>query len=238
MYNGNKRKFWIITIFAIAMAFLESAVVVYIRELYYNNGFSFPLQMNINPSLMNVEWVREFATIVMLGAVAYLASKKAYEKFAFFIYAFAIWDIFYYVFLKLCLNWPASIFDWDLLFLIPWAWVGPVITPIVCSLLFIILAVLIIDFSDKSKKEIKFSRFEWTTFIIAGIIVLYTWLCDFGAIIFSNGFYKSLLTLSTNQAFVEVVSRYIPVSYNWLLFDAAIVIAIIGVCSFYKRYKR
>ncbi len=236
MNKESKRKFWIITIYAIAMAFLESAVVIYIRELYYKGGFNFPLEMNVNPFIMNVEWVREIATIVMLVAIGYMTSKKSYEKFAYFIYAFAIWDIFYYVFLKLVIDWPSSLLTWDLLFLIPWSWLGPVITPLICSLLFIVLAFLIVNYSD-SRKNIKFSVLEWICFIGAGILVLYTWLYDYGSIIFSNGFYKSFLTLSTNSEFIAITSKYVPTSYNWFLFCIAIILTIIGICSFYKRYR-
>ena len=32
-----------LTVFAIAMGFLETTVVVYLREILYPNGFSFPL---------------------------------------------------------------------------------------------------------------------------------------------------------------------------------------------------
>lgn len=37
------RKFVWLTLFGIAMGILESIVVVYLRELYYPSGFSFPL---------------------------------------------------------------------------------------------------------------------------------------------------------------------------------------------------
>lgn len=37
-----KKIVWLI-LFSIAMGYLESAVVVYLREIYYPNGFVFPL---------------------------------------------------------------------------------------------------------------------------------------------------------------------------------------------------
>jgi len=95
------------TIFAIAMAYLEAVVVVYLRELYYPDGFHFPLIL-IPAEIAWIEIGREAATIVMLWMVATLAAKNFRQKFAWFIFNFAVWDIFYYVWLKVMLDWPQS----------------------------------------------------------------------------------------------------------------------------------
>ena len=65
-----RRSVWL-TVFAVAMGFLEAAVVVYLRELYYPGGFEFPI-VQITPKIVVVEIVREFTTLVMLFAVAAL----------------------------------------------------------------------------------------------------------------------------------------------------------------------
>jgi hypothetical protein len=117
------RRLLITGIFALFMGFLEATVVVYLRELYYPGGFEFPLQ-TFDVKLFAIELVREFSTLVMLVTVGMLAGKTPLQKFGFFLYLFGVWDIFYYVALKLFLNWPASFLTWDLLFLIPVTWVG------------------------------------------------------------------------------------------------------------------
>ena len=66
MKKESINKIIIITMFAIAMAFLESAVVVYLRRLFYPQGFNFPLEGFIEPSILSIEWLRELATIVKL----------------------------------------------------------------------------------------------------------------------------------------------------------------------------
>ncbi|MEK6792710.1 MAG: hypothetical protein AABX95_02740 [Nanoarchaeota archaeon] len=119
MKKESWKKFWIVTIFSIAMGFLESTIVIYLRKIYYPDGFDFPLKGFIDPNILSIEWIREFFTIVMLITIGLLAGKTLYEKFAYFILSFAIWDIFYYVFLKAFLDWPQSWITWDLLFLIP-----------------------------------------------------------------------------------------------------------------------
>ena len=150
----------VVTLFCIAMAFLESVIVIYLRKLYYPNGFSFPLRGFIEPSVLQVEIFREFSTIVMLLCVAYLAGKKFYDKFAYFMLGFAVWDIFYYVWLKLILDWPVSLLTWDVLFLIPWVWVGPVLAPIISSLTMVGLCFSILSLQDKGY-SFKINVKEW-----------------------------------------------------------------------------
>lgn len=117
-----------ITAFAVAMGFLEATVVVYLRAIYYPTGFTFPL-VSMAPQLVVAELLREAATLVMLLAPAALLSRNRLERFAWFCWAFAVWDLFYYVFLKVLLGWPESLLTWDVLFLLPTVWVGPVLAP-------------------------------------------------------------------------------------------------------------
>ena len=219
MKKESWNKILIVSIYAIAMGLLEAAVVVYLRKLFYPDGFIFPLKGFIEPSILSVEWMREFATIVMLVTIGMLAGKKVYEKFAYFIYAFAIWDIFYYIFLKLTLNWPDSFLTWDLLFLIPWPWIGPVIAPILYSLVFIITAFLIISFGDAGIK-VKINILEWLFIIISG------------------GFARQFFTLAENQQFYEVIAKYSPSYYNWLVFLFGLIMVCAGVLMFYLRNNR
>ena len=125
-----------VTLYAIAMGYIEAAVVVYLRDLYYPGGFRFPLA-SFPEAMAPVEIARETATLVMLGAVGTLAGKRFWERFGWFIIAFGVWDIAYYGWLKVLLDWPASLFEPDILFLIPSSWVGPVIAPVLVSVLMI-----------------------------------------------------------------------------------------------------
>ncbi|MBL7138880.1 MAG: hypothetical protein ISS17_08905, partial [Bacteroidales bacterium] len=139
MDQKDRTRTLLITLFAIAMGFLESAVVVYLRAIYYPEGFAFPLKIIEGP-VATTEILREAATLIMLITVAILAARRWIIRFAWFIYIFAIWDIFYYIFLWLLLGWPESLLTWDILFLIPTTWVGPVLAPVINSLTMIALA--------------------------------------------------------------------------------------------------
>lgn len=110
--------------FAAAMAFVEAAVVVYLRDLL-GGGPIFPMK-DLSPKLLAVEVAREAATIVMLLCVASLPFRGGARRMGAFLLAFALWDIFYYAWLRVSIGWPAGIGDWDILFLIPLPWVGPV----------------------------------------------------------------------------------------------------------------
>jgi hypothetical protein len=237
MKKETLSKLTIVTIYAIAMGFLETVVVIYLRKLYYTDGFNFPLRGFIDPQILSIEWVREFATIIMLITIGVLAGKKLYDRFAYFIYAFAIWDIFYYIFLKLTLNWPSSWLTWDLLFLIPWPWIGPVLAPVLCSLLMIKASLIILNFIDGGKK-VKIKKKELILVILGVLIVLHTWLYDYGKLIVSGGFAKDFFTLGSNEQFYSIITSYYPASYNWPLFFLGFIISALGIGMFYTRTKR
>jgi hypothetical protein len=171
------RTLTIITIYALAMALLESAVVVYLRRLYYPEHplEIFPLQF-LGAYDAGVELSREVATIVMLLTVAALAERSSLTRcFAVFVYMFGIWDIFYYVWLKVLMGWPTSWLEWDVLFLIPIVWLGPWICPAMISLLFIAWG----WWTLRSSEEISFTAGSLSLFLRR--------LCVRAACIFSAG---------------------------------------------------
>jgi hypothetical protein len=131
--GGARHRVGWLTLFGVAMGFLEAAVVVYLRALYYPQGFSFPLVL-LPERVMTVELVRELTTVLMILAVAALAGTDRTDRFFVFGYLFGVWDILYYVGLWVFLGWPGSLLEWDVLFLIPVPWLGPVLYPVGVSL--------------------------------------------------------------------------------------------------------
>lgn len=238
--NNSIRKmikiFVLLIIFGIAMGFLESAIVFYLREIYYKNGFSFPLSTTFFEKILVVDLVREFCTIVMLVVVGILAGKNFLQRFCYFLFTFAIWDIFYYVGLKVVLNWPTSLLTWDLLFLIPIPWIGPVLAPIIASLTMITLALVVISLQEKGYSvKIKFS--EWGLIILGAMVILYTFMLDYSRLIIQGGFLSDFFNLGTNQRFLKIVSEYIPINYNWLLFGIGESLIISALFLIYRSTK-
>ncbi len=128
-----------VIVFAIAMAYLEAAVVVYLqRAVDMTPAQLFPLQRSdAMGNLAAIEVGREAATLVMLATIGLLAGTRAVDRLAWTSVAFGVWDIFYYAFLWIFLGWPGALADWDVLFLIPVPWAGPVWAPILVSILLI-----------------------------------------------------------------------------------------------------
>jgi len=119
-----KQFFWLMA-WAIAFGYIEASVVVYLRKIYYPEGFLFPVVI-AEIRIAIVEIIRELATLIIMWTTVSLAYERVQSRMAAFMVLFGIWDIFYYIFLKVLLNWPEGPGSWDLLFLIPVPWVGPV----------------------------------------------------------------------------------------------------------------
>jgi hypothetical protein len=208
MENSHwKKTLLVVGVFAVAMAFLESSVVVYLRAIYYPEGFSFPLKI-MPPNILVIEVTREAATIVMLLAVAWIAGRNFIGRFAFFAFAFGVWDIFYYVFLRLTLNWPVSLLELDILFLIPLPWIAPVLAPVIVSVCLMVASVILLQ-----RETVKIYPVHWVFLILGGMIVIASF-------------------LSNPQGELH---QWDLSSYNWYLFAAGM---LLGLSTFVMMLKK
>jgi hypothetical protein len=179
--------------FAAAFGFVEAAVVVYLRHIAYPDGFQFPLR-TIDQRLMGVEIAREAATLVMLVSVARLAVTGGLRRFAVFAFCFGVWDIVYYAALRVCVGWPASLLDWDVLFLIPLPWTSPVLAPVLVSLTLIAASMTLL-----ARPGTRVLPADWAVETAAGLLILLT-------------FFWSLPAIE---------ARAVPDAYPWWLFLSA-----------------
>jgi len=168
-------RFCIAVIFSIAFGYIEAAVVVYLRAIFYPDGFTFPLEVfSIDPlwkRLLLTEVGREAATIVLIFTGAWLFGRSTQQRFAYFLTIFAVWDIFYYVWLKILIDWPGSIMDWDILFLMPIAWASPVLYPVLISLTLLVFAVVIL-YRCSCGRPLKVTLVDWLAFLLASVVVV------------------------------------------------------------------
>ncbi|MFH0865087.1 MAG: hypothetical protein V1904_02760 [Bacteroidota bacterium] len=223
-------------IFSIAMAFLETAIVIYLRKLYYPEGFSFPLIV-IDFDIAVTEFLRELATLVMLAGIGVIAGKKNIERFAYFIFSFAVWDIFYYAFLKVILNWPESFLTWDILFLIPTVWVGPVLAPLINSLTMILLAFCIIYFVENKGKAL-LNLMEWTLLIAGSVLVIFAYTREFSAFLLAKYSLPEIFDFSNKNEIIDYACSYIPVYFNWWIFLAGELMHVVAITSVILRNKK
>lgn len=174
------RVLWL-SVFAIAMSYLESSVVVYLRAIYYPEGFAFPLRAISAPTLW-IEVGREAATIAMLAAIGILFGATGAGRFAAICFCFGVWDIFYYFWLMIFINWPPSLKTWDLLFLIPVPWIGPVIAPVLVSMCLIAVG-LVILVNESKGRGFKPPWWSWWLQIIAGLLIILSFLANLPIVI-------------------------------------------------------
>jgi hypothetical protein len=210
---ANKTTLTILTVFAVAMANLEAAVVVYMRQLYYasNPLEIFPLKF-LNSYDTVLELSREAATVIMILTVALLADRSSRTRtFAAFVFVFGVWDLFYYFWLKVYMGWPISWLEWDVLFLIPSIWLGPWICPALISLLFIAWGC----WTLLSSRRIAFTPGSFTVFVVGACLGLVTFLQPAAAVLITEG--------------VDDLSMYTPGNYWWWLFVPSYLLMTLGL---------
>ena len=171
-----KKIIWIV-VFGIAFGLVEAVIVIYLRMNYYPEGFTFPLKL-IPERVLLIEVIREAATVVMLTSFGILVGKTGITRFGAFLMTFGVWDIFYYVWLKIFINWPASLMDWDILYLIPVPWIAPVLAPILVSAGLITCGGWII-FQEDRGAPIKTKSVDWAVESIAGALIVASFIVNY-----------------------------------------------------------
>ncbi len=185
-----------LVLFGISFGYVEAAVVVYLRTTYVPirqatfqsvpNNELFPLLQvehlqAAGPHYVRLLWTelgRELATMVMLAAAGLAIGRTFREWLAAFAIAFGVWDIFYYVFLKLLIDWPGSLWTWDILFLLPVPWVGPVIAPVLVSLSMIAAGVVVLG-RESLERPVYCGAAHWALIILGGLVVIAAFCWDF-----------------------------------------------------------
>ena len=189
------RKLAALVLFGLAFGYVESAVVVDLRALYeplqvkfrpdQPTGSLFPLisleeLRRENPDHVKrlyVELGREAATIVMLAAVPWTFARNFREWIAGFMIGFGVWDLAYYAGLKFGLDWPDSPFTWDILFLLPVPWSGPVLAPMLVSVS-IIGAGAVILLRESAGRPIPLGVGHWVLIVSGGATVILSFCWD------------------------------------------------------------
>ena len=202
-----RTRWWLVVVFAIGMAWVEAASVYYLRVTVDRLD---PYQANPLPMsgiLEQVELVREAATLVMLLTVGMLAGRTWRARLGYTAIAFGVWDIFYYVFLKVICDWPKSLFDWDVLFLLPLPWWGPVLAPVCIALLMIVWGTLISQRVVRSSARSVASTLCWRLNWIGIGLALYVFMAD---------------SLRTVHEGMEATRTVLPTAFNWSVFVVAL----------------
>ena len=205
---SERRRWAIVMAFAIAMAWVEAASVYYIRALvdriepYQAN----PLPLDTMSGVLGtVELWREAATLVMLASVGMLAGRTWRRRAGYAAIAFGAWDIFYYVFLRVISGWPATLLDWDILFLLPLPWWGPVLAPVSIALVMILWGTLATQSADAETD----ARWPWALGSVGIALALASFMID------------AWRALPEGR---DAVLQVLPTTFNWPLFWVALLL--------------
>jgi hypothetical protein len=194
--------------FAAGMAWVEAACVYYLRVMVDRVVPYQPNPLPIRGILGEVELVREGATLLMLAMIGMLAGRRWRARLGYAAIAFGCWDILYYVFLRLISGWPASLFDWDILFLLPLPWWGPVLAPVCIASLMIVWGTLVTQWHDRIPAT-RVTRASWAGSWAGILLALAIFMAD---------------SIRALPAGLDAVRQVLPTAFNWPLFGAALLL--------------
>jgi hypothetical protein len=207
------RRWAVVVVFATAMAWVESAVVFYMRTMIDRIDPYQPNPLPIIGGMGPVELVREAATLSMLLTVGMLAGRNWRSRLGYAAVAFGVWDTLYYVFLKVMCGWPHSLFDWDILFLLPLPWWGPVLAPVSIATVLIAWGTLATQVEEHRLSGPSVWKPRALGFI-GGVLALYAFMAD---------------SIRVADQGVDVLRNLLPARFNWPLFSAALLLMAIPV---------
>ena len=204
------------------MAWVESSVVAYLRSLLGEIQLHRPGSLPHLGILGTAEIIREAATLLMLFSVGRLAGGTGRSRWAFSFLAFGIWDLFYYVFLIPLTGWPTSLLDWDILFLIPIPWWGPVLAPCCISILLVIGGGTVALF-DRRENPLRPGRAAAIAGAAGTALILYSFLAT---------------ALSAAAQGIQAVEHAVPERFPWPFFLAGCALMAIPVLDVVRRVIR
>jgi hypothetical protein len=215
----NGRRWAVVVVFAVAMAWVESAVVFYLRTMINRIEPYQPNPLPIIGDLGPAELVREAATLVMLLTVGLLAGRNWRSRIGYAAVAFGVWDICYYVFLRKLCGWPHSLLDWDILFLLPLPWWGPVLAPVLIALLMIAWGTLACQV-ERTPSSWRSDFTAWGMNLVGTGLALYVFMAD---------------TIRVAHHGVDALRNVLPTWFNWPLFAVALLLMAAPVFQAYQQ---
>lgn len=219
-------------LFGISFGYVEASVVVYLRHVYD------PIRREVHPQhppdelfplitteqltkagpqhqrLLATELGRELATLIMLAGAAVAVASTPLQWFAAFAIAFGIWDLAFYLFLKIILNWPASWLTWDILFLLPAPWVGPVLAPVLVSIAMIWAGIVVLR-CELNGQKLAPNWKHWCVTLGGAVVLMIAFMWDVPN------------TLAGNW----------PNPFNWPLFAVGLLMGIAAVIHALRKAK-
>jgi len=199
---SGRTRWLVVMAFVASMAWVEAAVVAYLRILIDRTEPYQPDPLPLVGGLGGTELIREAATLLMLLAIGILAGKTWRSRLGFAAAAFGAWDLLYYGFLRVITGWPNSLLDWDVLFLLPLPWWGPVAAPAAIAVLMLAGGTLF-ALDDSRAGSYSSGRFSWALALGGAALALYCFMAD---------------AMAAAGEGTLAIRRSLPVEFQWPVF--------------------
>ncbi len=217
-----RTRWMIVVLFAVAMAWFEAATVYYLRVMVDRVDPYQPNPLPMDGIVEPVELAREAATLVMLAAIGALAGRNVRTRLGYAAIAFGVWDVFYYVFLKFISGWPASLLDWDILFLLPLPWWGPVLAPVCIALLMIAWGTQVTQ-RAAGQYTVALTSTVWRLNWLGIALALYVFMAD---------------ALRAVPNGLDATRTVLPAAFNWPVFLVALALMAAPVADVFRPGRR
>jgi hypothetical protein len=175
-------------LFGIGFGFVEAAVVVNLRLILapsVDRAVGRPsddllpmipfdrlvIEDRFAERVLRVEVAREAATLALLVGVGLAAGRSFIGRFSAFLVGFGAWDLSYYLSLRKLIDWPASVWTWDVLFLIPVPWAAPVLAPALVAAT-MVLAGSVVIVGEETGRPFRVSRWDWLAIVAGGLVLI------------------------------------------------------------------
>ena len=214
-WTRARERWLVVVLFAVGMAWVEAASVYYLRAMIGRIDPYQPDPLPIRAGFTEVELVREAATLVMLLATGMLAGRTWRARLGYSAIAFGVWDIFYYVFLRMMSGWPGSVLAWDILFLLPLPWWGPVLAPVSIAALMIAWGTFETQLARRSEPGRSGAR-VWAACLLGTVLALYVFMADAVQVVHRG---------------MDATRDVLPSEFNWLLFGLAFALMALPVAE-------
>ena len=103
-------------------------------------------------------------------------------------------------------SWPPSLQTWDILFLIPFPWIGPVLAPVIVSVGLIVGSLWLLRLRARGIR-LEFPSALWALAVLGGALVLVSFMIDYRV----------------------VIEGRMPPPFRWWLFGAGALLGVVAL---------
>jgi hypothetical protein len=89
----------------------------------------------------------------------------------------------------------------------------------------------------RDKVDIKFTHTVWGLLLLGSLLILFTFMQDYGSLLIQNGYWKEIAHVLHNPDFIKLASSYLPNEYNWGVFWAGETFIGLGIVQLLKQVK-